>query len=119
MLTPKQMEVFTFLDQSISKSGVCPSYREIAKACNLTSISNISFHINSLEARGFIRKIPFKKRAIEILKKPANQKETEFVVTDEMIEVGRTALSEWDFRGYASDSYEAIEGIYLAMRRAE
>ena len=68
MLTKKQHELLLFLEEKISLSGVTPSFEEMKKKVGLKSKSGIHRLISGLEERGFIKKLPFKARAIEILK---------------------------------------------------
>ena len=70
MLTRKQRELLLFLEERISKSGVTPSFEEMKDKIGLKSKSGIHRLISALEDRGFIKKLPFKARAIEILKLP-------------------------------------------------
>ena len=68
MLTKKQHELFLFLEERIAQSGVTPSFEEMKNKVGLKSKSGIHRLISALEDRGFIKKLPFKARAIEILK---------------------------------------------------
>jgi repressor LexA len=70
MLTKKQHELLLFLEERISRSGVTPSFEEMKNKVGLKSKSGIHRLISALEDRGFIKKLPFKARAIEILKSP-------------------------------------------------
>ena len=70
MLTKKQHELLLFLEERISHTGVTPSFEEMMKKVGLKSKSGIHRLISALEERGFIKKLPFKARAIEILKLP-------------------------------------------------
>ncbi len=70
MLTKKQCELLLFLEKRIALSGVTPSFEEMKNKVGLKSKSGIHRLISALEDRGFIRKLPFKARAIEILKLP-------------------------------------------------
>ena len=70
MLTKKQHELLLFLQERISQSGVTPSFEEMKNKVGLKSKSGIHRLISALEDRGFIKKLPFKARAIEILKSP-------------------------------------------------
>ena len=70
MLTRKQRELLMFLEERISLSGVTPSFEEMKDKVGLKSKSGIHRLISALEDRGFIKKLPFKARAIEILKLP-------------------------------------------------
>ena len=75
MLTKKQHELLIFLDERISQSGITPSFEEMKNKVGLKSKSGIHRLISALEDRGFIKKLPFKARAIEILKLPKIQPE--------------------------------------------
>ena len=70
MLTKKQHQLFLFLEERISQSGVTPSFEEMKNKVGLKSKSGIHRLISALEDRGFIKKLPFKARAIEIIKSP-------------------------------------------------
>ena len=70
MLTRKQRELLLFLEERIAQSGVTPSFEEMKDKVGLKSKSGIHRLISALEDRGFIKKLPFKARAIEILKSP-------------------------------------------------
>ena len=70
MLTKKQHELLLFLEERIAQSGVTPSFEEMKNKVGLKSKSGIHRLISALEDRGFIKKLPFKARAIEILKLP-------------------------------------------------
>ena len=70
MLTKKQHELLLFLEERIAHSGVTPSFEEMKNKVGLKSKSGIHRLISALEDRGFIKKLPFKARAIEILKSP-------------------------------------------------
>ncbi len=71
-LTQKQHQVFQFLVEYIGKSGIAPSYEEIAKELRITSKAIVMRHLDELMARGYIRRIPNKARAIEILGQPSS-----------------------------------------------
>ena len=70
MLTKKQHELLLFLEKRISQTGITPSFEEMKNKVGLKSKSGIHRLISALEDRGFMRKLPFKARAIEILKMP-------------------------------------------------
>ncbi len=72
MLTKKQYELLMFIDQRLSKSGVSPSFDEMKDALDLKSKSGIHRLITGLEERGFIRRLPHRARALEVLKLPEN-----------------------------------------------
>ncbi|SDE07941.1 transcriptional repressor LexA [Rhodospira trueperi] len=70
MLTRKQHELLVFLDQRLGESGVAPSFEEMKDALGLRSKSGIHRLISALEERGFIRRLPHRARALEILRRP-------------------------------------------------
>ncbi|GAB6053989.1 transcriptional repressor LexA [Magnetospira thiophila] len=72
MLTKKQYELLTFIDSRLRESGVSPSYDEMKDALNLASKSGIHRLITGLEERGFIRRLPHRARALEVVKLPEN-----------------------------------------------
>src|SRR3954463_8460239 len=70
MLTRKQLELLRFVNERLKESGVPPSFDEMKDALDLRSKSGIHRLITALEERGFIRRLPNRARAIEVLKLP-------------------------------------------------
>lgn len=70
MLTRKQRELLLFIHERLKESGVPPSFDEMKEALDLRSKSGIHRLITALEERGFIRRLPHRARALEILKLP-------------------------------------------------
>ena len=70
MLTQKQKDLLLLIDKKIRATGVPPSYDEMKDALGLASKSGIHRLITALEERGFIRRLPNKARALEVLKVP-------------------------------------------------
>lgn len=70
ILTKKQHELLTFIQQRIAETGVSPSFDEMKEALDLRSKSGIHRLITALEERGFIRRLPHRARALEVLKTP-------------------------------------------------
>ena len=70
MLTKKQHELLTFINRRLSATGIAPSFDEMKDALNLRSKSGIHRLISGLEERGFIRRLPNRARAIEVIKLP-------------------------------------------------
>ena len=70
MLTKKQKNLLLFINKKIRSSGVSPSYEEMKISLSLKSKSGIHRLISALEERGFIRRLPHKARALEVLKLP-------------------------------------------------
>jgi repressor LexA len=73
MLTRKQSELLTYIQAELSKSGVSPSFEEMKEALALKSKSGVHRLISALEERGFIRRLPNRARALEILRMPDTQ----------------------------------------------
>ncbi len=74
MLTRKQHELLVFLTERLRETGVCPSFDEMKDALGLKSKSGIHRLISGLEERGFIRRLPHRARALEILREPEGAK---------------------------------------------
>lgn len=70
MLTRKQHELLLFIHGRLSESGVSPSFDEMKDALNLRSKSGIHRLITGLEERGFIRRLPHRARALEVVRLP-------------------------------------------------
>ena len=70
MLTVKQRELLLFINQKIQETGVSPSFDEMKEALDLASKSGIHRLITALEERGFLRRLPNRARALEVLKMP-------------------------------------------------
>ena len=83
MLTKKQHELLIFINERISETGVSPSFDEMKEALDLRSKSGIHRLITALEERGFLRRLPHRARALEILKLPeaAQARETKSAQT--------------------------------------
>jgi repressor LexA len=70
MLTAKQHELLTFIHDRLGRTGVSPSFDEMREALDLKSKSGVHRLISALEERKFIRRLPNRARALEILKMP-------------------------------------------------
>lgn len=70
MLTRKQLELLKFIHDRLERDGVPPSFDEMKDALGLRSKSGIHRLITALEERGFIRRLPHRARALEVLRVP-------------------------------------------------
>lgn len=70
MLTRKQHELLLFIHQRLKETGIPPSFDEMKEALDLASKSGIHRLITALEERGFIRRLPNRARALEVLRLP-------------------------------------------------
>ncbi|MDX2223290.1 MAG: transcriptional repressor LexA [Rhodospirillaceae bacterium] len=72
MLTKKQYQLLLLIRDRMAREGVAPSFDEMKEALKLKSKSGIHRLITALEERGFLRRLPHKARALEVLKLPDN-----------------------------------------------
>lgn len=70
MLTRKQLDLLVFINERLKETGVPPSFDEMKEALDLASKSGIHRLITALEERGFIRRLPNRARALEVIKLP-------------------------------------------------
>jgi repressor LexA len=70
MLTAKQHELIRFIQQRLEETGVSPSFEEMKEALDLKSKSGVHRLISALEERGFIRRLPNRARALEVIRQP-------------------------------------------------
>ena len=70
MLTKKQIQLLEFIQARMARDGVPPSFDEMKLALDLRSKSGIHRLVTALEERGFIRRLPNRARAIEVIKLP-------------------------------------------------
>ena len=70
MLTRKQHELLRFIQIRLEESGVSPSFEEMKEALDLKSKSGVHRLISALEERGFIRRLPNRARALEVIRQP-------------------------------------------------
>ena len=73
MLTAKQRELLLFIDGRLKEGGISPSFDEMREALDLKSKSGVHRLISALEERGFIRRLPNRARALEVVKLPETQ----------------------------------------------
>ncbi len=70
MLTKKQHELLAFINERVTETGVSPSFDEMKDALDLKSKSGVHRLITALEERGFIKRLPNRARALEVLRMP-------------------------------------------------
>ena len=70
MLTKKQHELICFINDRLAETGVSPSFEEMKEALDLKSKSGVHRLISALEERQFLRRLPNRARALEVLKMP-------------------------------------------------
>lgn len=77
MLTKKQIQLLEFINSRMTRDGVPPSFDEMKEALDLRSKSGIHRLVTALEERGFIRRLPHRARALEIIRLPDSLSRTE------------------------------------------
>jgi len=70
VLTRKQYELLTFINRRLNEGGVSPSFDEMKEALQLKSKSGIHRLITGLEERGFLRRLPHRARALQVIQMP-------------------------------------------------
>jgi len=70
MLTAKQHELLLFIQRKLEESGISPSFEEMKEALDLKSKSGVHRLISALEERGFLRRLPNRARALEVIRQP-------------------------------------------------
>ncbi|MCX9147606.1 transcriptional repressor LexA [Erythrobacter sp. WG] len=72
MLTAKQRELIVFIQERLEETGVSPSFEEMKEALDLKSKSGVHRLISALEERGFLRRLPNRARALEVIRQPGD-----------------------------------------------
>lgn len=70
MLTAKQHELLRFIHDRLAETGVSPSFEEMKEALDLKSKSGVHRLISALEERHFLRRLPNRARALEVVRLP-------------------------------------------------
>ena len=71
--TKKQKEILNYIETFIAEHGYSPSYREIMKGLNYTSVATVSLHVNNLIKRGHLVKRDHSARSLEVVDAPESQ----------------------------------------------
>lgn len=91
MLTRKQYQLLVFIHERLQDTGVSPSFDEMKEALQLKSKSGIHRLITGLEERGFIRRLPHRARALEVVRLPENSSPEELPARNRKVETLRPA----------------------------
>lgn len=91
MLTRKQHELLIYIHDRLTESGVSPSFEEMKEALDLASKSGVHRLISALEERGFIRRLPNRARALEVVKMPERSGEARAVSTTNVVNLAPKA----------------------------
>jgi len=121
MLTPKQKELLLFINRRLKEAGVPPSYDEMKEALDLRSKSGIHRLITALEERGFIKRLPHRARALEILKLPEGSQPTRITRPSGSAGFSPSVIEGSRNRGFsesAEDEFEYETGVPVMGRIA-
>jgi repressor LexA len=115
VLTRKQSELLTYIHERLAESGVSPSFEEMKDALTLKSKSGVHRLISALEERGFIRRLPNRARALEVLRMPDGKAGSGFVSSGRAVnppEAANDSVVDLPLHGRiaAGLPIEAIEG---------
>ncbi len=104
MLTHKQMELLRFIRDCIRLEGVPPSFEEMKDELDLKSKSGVHRLITALEERGFIRRLPHRARALEVMRLP-EALEGEDGFAPQVVEGGRSGASAAPAAGACTETH--------------
>lgn len=85
MLTKRQYQLLMLIEKRLREDGVSPSFEEMKEAIGLKSKSGIHRLISGLEERGFIRRLPNRARALEVLRLPDNRAECQVMSARDLV----------------------------------
>ena len=118
-LTPKQAEIYAFIQQFTKEHGYPPSVREISAAVNLKSPSTVHFHMKKLEAEGYIQKADGKTRAIslprEAVAEELDGRENQVPVLGD-VAAGSPILAQECIEEYLTFDTGGLSGEHFALR---
>lgn len=114
MLTKKQHELLMFIHDRLADTGISPSFEEMKEALDLKSKSGVHRLISALEERQFIRRLPNRARALEVIRMPelAGGKSSPVTAAPKLMPVAANDVLELPLHGRiaAGQPIEAIEG---------
>ncbi|MEO1170049.1 MAG: transcriptional repressor LexA [Pseudomonadota bacterium] len=114
MLTKKQHELLMFIHDRLAETGISPSFEEMKDALDLKSKSGVHRLISALEERAFIRRLPNRARALEILRMPdqSGAQSSPVTTAPKMMPVAANDILDLPLHGRiaAGQPIEAIEG---------
>jgi repressor LexA len=66
-ITKRQREVYDFIHDFVQQHGYSPSFEEIGKGLNLSSLATVHKHISNLERKGLLKRDYNRSRSIDLL----------------------------------------------------
>jgi repressor LexA len=112
MLTHKQLSLLRFIQERLQETGVPPSFDEMKDALDLKSKSGIHRLITALEERGFLRRLPNRARALEVIRQPQQPAAPARGFQPSVVEGGRSARAP---ARPATDAREAAAAVAIPV----
>lgn len=112
--TKKQYELLSYIDEFIKEHGYSPSYREIMRGCNYTSVATVALHVGNLVKRGHIVKRDNSARSLEVVK----SNETAEGVINREVDHAKKLVSEVEKRLKQFEekaSAELLDEVYVLV----
>lgn len=115
--TKKQREILTYIETFIAEHGYSPSYREIMKGLNYTSVATVSLHVNSLITRGHLRKRDHSARSIEVVstKDASKVKSNQITASQEKWLVTQIEQRFAEQEGLPRPAVDDIDSLYVLV----
>ena len=112
MLTAKQHELLLFINRRLNETGISPSFDEMRDALSLKSKSGVHRLISALEERGFIRRLPNRARALEVVRLPESSAPHAAAATRPFVPAAANDIMEIPLHGRiaAGTPIEALQG---------
>ena len=112
MLTAKQHELLLFINRRLNETGISPSFDEMRDALSLKSKSGVHRLISALEERGFIRRLPNRARALEVVRLPESSAPHAAAATRPVVPAAANDIMEIPLHGRiaAGTPIEALQG---------
>lgn len=116
-MTPQQKRLYDIICAEVSANGFCPSFEEMRERMGLASKSGIHRILGGLEERGYIRRLPHRARAIEIIKELSDPLEA-FHDCREILNVVRAAKGIKKAPPHKEPCVSITENSYQALQKA-
>ena len=114
-LTARQERLLRIIETSIDKKGYVPTLQEMAQAMSISSLQGVKDHLAALERKGYIRRSPGRRRAIEILQRVAQPEGNVPIIG--RVAAGRPLLAIENQQGNLNLSSEFLgTGTHFALR---
>lgn len=106
-LTERQRTIVEMIQTSLAERSYPPSMREIGDACGLASLSSVTHQLARLQQLGYLRRVPGKPRAMEVIRDAQGRLLTEEILQPQIVEDADSTVVELDAYRAESDSRTA------------